>query len=138
MGFVFVLSVFVFVLSSGVRMFTVFHSKQFLPVIFVRKIFPKFVLSRCPSLYIHIRLLRSLHSVHSCLAPIIHCPHLPLLVALDAAELICQDRALPEFILDLGQPSNPFELSGRINVKSDRPATEQALGISDVKGRHSC
>mmetsp|Transcript_38355 Transcript_38355/g.78422 ORF Transcript_38355/g.78422 Transcript_38355/m.78422 type:complete len:110 (+) Transcript_38355:90-419(+) len=29
-----------------------------------------------------------------------HC-QLPLLVALDAAELICQDRALPEFILDV-------------------------------------
>ena len=34
--------------------------------------------------------------------------HLPLLVALDAAELIGQDRTLPEFILDLG-PSNPFD-----------------------------
>ena len=49
MVFVFVLSVFVFVLSSGVRMVTVFILSSFPRVFF--PIFPKFVLSSCPSLY---------------------------------------------------------------------------------------
>ena len=50
MVFVFVLSVFVFVLSRGVRMVTVFILSSF-PREFFSDFFPKFVLSSCPSLY---------------------------------------------------------------------------------------